>query len=71
MTPRPALVTGATGFIGRHLAERLLAEGQRPRLLVRDPARLAPALRAGAELVVADLADQAALDAALEGVGHV
>ncbi|MDI6848621.1 MAG: NAD-dependent epimerase/dehydratase family protein [Candidatus Saccharicenans sp.] len=35
-----ALVTGATGFIGSRLIERLLAAGHRVRALVRNPAKL-------------------------------
>ncbi len=67
----PVLVTGATGFIGAHLARRLLAQGLSLRLFVRDPARLAPVLRAGADIVPGDLADGASLLAALRGVGTV
>jgi len=36
------LVTGATGFTGRALAETLAAEGQEVRLIVRDRARWRP-----------------------------
>ena len=32
-----ALITGATGFIGGHLARRLVAQGHRVRALVRRP----------------------------------
>ena|SRR5690606_5175931 len=35
------LVTGATGFIGRALTRKLLDRGERVRVLVRDPAKLA------------------------------
>ncbi|MBI4386849.1 MAG: NAD(P)-dependent oxidoreductase [Elusimicrobia bacterium] len=41
--PRAALITGATGFIGRHLARRLLQDGWRVEAVVRpgsDPDRL-------------------------------
>lgn len=64
------LVTGASGFIGSHLAERLLAAGCPLRLLVRDPARLAPSL-AAAEIVRGDLRDAASLRAAIRGVQTV
>src|SRR5579875_1562289 len=33
------LVTGANGYIGRHLVARLVAQGERPRCLVRDTSR--------------------------------
>jgi nucleoside-diphosphate-sugar epimerase len=36
--PRRAVVTGATGFIGRHLTERLVADGWEVTALVRDEA---------------------------------
>lgn len=39
MTARVAAVTGAGGFIGRHLCERLSREGWSVRALVRDPRR--------------------------------
>jgi nucleoside-diphosphate-sugar epimerase len=52
---RTVLVTGATGFIGSHLAERLIAEGARVRLLVRDPQKLLPSLRERAEVARGDL----------------
>jgi nucleoside-diphosphate-sugar epimerase len=49
------LITGATGFIGTTLTERLLGRGDEVRALVRDPAR-ADELRAlGAEVVRGDV----------------
>lgn len=36
---RSILITGATGFIGSHLAERLRSRGEAVTALVRDPAR--------------------------------
>jgi uncharacterized protein YbjT (DUF2867 family) len=59
-------VTGATGRLGRRVAERLSAAGVPQRLVVRDPDR-APSL-AGAEAVRAEYADGAAARRALEGV---
>jgi nucleoside-diphosphate-sugar epimerase len=52
---RSVLVTGATGFIGSHLAERLVAEGACVRALVRDPQKLLPSLRDQVEVVRGDL----------------
>ena len=65
------LLTGASGFVGGHLADRLVAAGVRPRILVRDPERLRPSLRDACELVHGDLGDSAALAAAVTGVTHV
>ncbi|OIQ79855.1 UDP-glucose 4-epimerase [mine drainage metagenome] len=68
---RPLLVTGATGFIGGHLALRLLRDGQPLRLLVRDPQRLHPELRAHAQVIRGDLADTASLAESVRGVRTV
>ena len=66
----PILVSGATGFIGRLLAERLLEDGYRVRCLVRD--RNSAAAReleaGGCELAVADLTRPAGLEDAHVGV---
>jgi uncharacterized protein YbjT (DUF2867 family) len=56
-------VTGATGRVGRLVAEELARRGEPVRLLVRDPAR-APRLD-GAEVVRADFGDPVSLAAAL------
>ncbi len=55
MRDHPVLVTGATGFVGSHLAERLVAEGARVRVLVRDPYKLIDSLRDRVEVVTGDL----------------
>jgi len=65
------LVTGATGFIGQTLAERLLARGHRVRALVRDPTRAAELGAAGVELVAGDVARPETLPAAVDGVDAV
>ena len=52
---RQVLVTGATGFIGSHLAERLVASGARVRVLVRNPKKLLPSLQDRVEVVAGDL----------------
>src|SRR6185369_11421737 len=51
-----ALVTGATGFVGRRLAECLVAdEGARVRALVRTPSKADALARLGVEVVEGDL----------------
>ena len=64
------LVTGATGFIGHLLAERLIEDGFDVRCLVRDPtsARAADLEQIGCELHVADLTRPHGIAAALAGV---
>src|ERR687894_770370 len=59
------LVTGATGYVGRRLIERLSDEGREVRALARDPARVEP--RPGVETVRGDLVSGEGVDAALEG----
>jgi nucleoside-diphosphate-sugar epimerase len=61
------LVTGATGFIGRHLVKRLSEQGENIRALVR-PNRDAGWLAAlGVEVVRGDLTDPAAVAQAIKG----
>lgn len=50
------LITGASGFIGAHLARRLAAEGHKVRASGRDARRLS-CLADSAEIVIADLVD--------------
>jgi nucleoside-diphosphate-sugar epimerase len=66
-----ALVTGATGFTGSHLARALAAAGQDVRALVRDPSRAGDLAASGIELAAGDLRDSAALRRAAAGVDVV
>ncbi len=61
-------VTGATGFIGRHLAERLVREGHTVRCLVRSTSQVDALKQLGLELVVGDVRDTTGLAAAMRGV---
>lgn len=68
---KDVLVTGATGFIGRRLAEVLVASGQTVRLLVRDKSRLSDALRDSCRIIVGALDNENALVEATGQVGTV
>jgi len=66
------LVTGATGFIGSHLVERLRNEKQAAvRALVRNPAKAERLAKFGVELVPGDLADASAVERAVQGCAVV
>jgi nucleoside-diphosphate-sugar epimerase len=60
-------VTGGAGFIGRRVVARLLDRGDGVVAAVRDPARAAELVAAGAELVTDDLSDPARLTDHAEG----
>jgi len=66
---KPTLITGATGFVGWHVARKLLDRGQAVRALVRDPARLRELT--GIEPVRGDLRDRDSLACAVRGCGVV
>lgn len=63
------LVTGATGFVGWHVARKLLERGSRVRVLVRDPRRLREL--DGVEASVGDLRDPESLESAVDGCSIV
>lgn len=61
------VIAGVSGNTGSVVATTLLAAGQPVRVIVRDAAKGEPWRARGAEVAVADLADQAALTRALTG----
>jgi len=66
------LITGATGYIGRHLAQRLVAQGERPRCLVRDITRAKTILPADkVDFVEGDTTQPHTLNAATQGVDTI
>jgi nucleoside-diphosphate-sugar epimerase len=65
------LVTGATGLLGSHVAEQLVARGERVRALVRAGSDTAFLRSLGAELVVGDLTSMASLPPAVRGADVV
>lgn len=65
------LVTGATGFVGSHVAEALAADGHTLRCTVRESSDLRWIRDLGAETVRADLRDPEAAGRILAGVGRV
>ena len=68
MQSRPTLVTGASGFVGWHVARLLLERGHRVRALLRASSAV-PEL--DVERVVGDLRDPSSLERAVAGCGLV
>ena len=60
-------VTGATGFVGAHVAARLVERGDDVRVTVRDRARLAALDGRAVEAVEADILDRRSMRRALAG----
>src|SRR3712207_856370 len=61
-------LTGATGFIGRHLLRELPKQGYRIRVLLRRPAEVPPE---ASSAVVGDIAAPQNMAAALRGVDAI
>lgn len=66
-----AFVTGATGFIGGHLAEALVRRGDEVRCLVRSTSDVSLLGPLGVELIQGDLLDRDAMKEAVRGVDTV
>ncbi|HEV2350516.1 MAG TPA: NmrA family NAD(P)-binding protein [Terriglobia bacterium] len=65
------VITGATGNTGRVIAEKLLTQGEKVRVIGRDTGRLARLVTKGAEAFTADITDATALTKALSGATAV
>jgi dihydroflavonol-4-reductase len=66
-----AFVTGATGFLGSHVAAALAAQGAQLRLLVRPTSDLKNLQGLNAETATGDLRDPASLERAISGCDTV
>ncbi len=65
------LVTAATGNIGGRVVERLIARGERPRILVRNAEAARGRFGERVDIAVGDLAEASSLPGALAGVDSV
>jgi len=65
MVPQSMLVTGASGFIGRHLVRRLVELGNRVSCLVRVTSCVDELMSVGAQLVTGDVTDLVSIERAL------
>jgi dihydroflavonol-4-reductase len=65
------LVTGATGFLGSNLCERLKYEGYNVRALVRNPQKAEQLKKKGFETTIGDLRDFYSLQRAMNGIDIV
>jgi uncharacterized protein YbjT (DUF2867 family) len=65
------VIVGATGNTGSVVAEKLLANGEKVRVLGRDPKRLERFTQKGAEAYMADTSDAGALTKAFSGAKAV
>jgi NADH dehydrogenase len=62
---------GSTGFFGRGVAHKLIDGGHQLRVLVRDPMKAAAFKVRGAQIVVGDALNPAAVTQAAQGVEHL
>ena len=62
------LVIGASGFVGKHVAQALLAGGYEVHCLARSPAKVQDLAQAGCEIVQGDVADPQSMQRALKSI---
>lgn len=65
------LVTGATGFLGSHVARQLVSQGHAVRILIRRTSNLGALEGLNVERTEGDLRDAASLSRAMQGVRRV
>jgi dihydroflavonol-4-reductase len=68
---KPALVAGASGFVGSHTARLLVKEGRKVRVLLRKTSNQEALKGLPVEIVYGDVLDPASLRSAMEGCGTV
>lgn len=69
--PKTAFVSGATGFLGSHIARQLAEAGVHVRALVRNPAKMEALEGVKVEAIQGDLDDEKALAKGMKGAGWV
>lgn len=62
------LVTGGTGFIGKHLIDALIKEGHQVKVIARNPKKTKPIKKKGVKIVIGDLGNKRFLKKELEGI---
>jgi len=65
------LVTGATGIVGSHLTERLVAEGYTVNVLARKSSDVSLLKSLGVEIIYGDIRDVDAVEKAVKGYEQV
>lgn len=65
------LVIGASGFVGRHLAKELLANGYSVSCLVRNPVKVQDLANVGCKIVKGDILDEVSIQNALSSIDAV
>jgi nucleoside-diphosphate-sugar epimerase len=65
------LVTGATGFIGSHLLDRLVERGDEVRILTRCGENVDRLAQVDVKVYCSDLTDYKSVEAAVDGVDHL
>ena len=65
------LITGATGFLGKRIAKRLVDEGYPIRALARTLSDVSALKRFGVEIVYGDVGDESSVEGAMQGADVV